>query len=1206
MSRVIGRPEGKDKPCGSPRWVRVPRLSSRASRALGRVARRLRVRIAARPRVAPAQRWWTKRQWRIVGAVVSTLVVLAWVGVAAVLLLGERFPVGGWCKVRECGTAYGVISPVLGIGVGTFIFLLFTSRRVSRSFRGHARRDPRDMVPTAGTTIEEVVGRQELCNIICRALHNRVVRRPYLLVGGVGTGKTAVLVQLTQMLADKGAVPVAIRLRDVDVDDAELDFGKMAMKRFRKVVDRGVYSSQQSERVWREICMDGRAVVIADGLEETLAEGEGQKHRDIAIRHGIKRAEMQRLPLVIASRPHSPLEETEATIIDLEPLSEEAALRYLEKGNQDSDAHRMEWIVERAGISESPLYLQIARELRQHHRLMHLTAARQCAELDTRSADRSMLRLRLLETWRAALIDGHLRGELALSSGDRRKTVEVVSALACIGLLQDQLEVRFDDLIGDADRSVRDATREAPGRAAGLAAQFSGIREKLGESVEQFAEGGDTLQRRTLLSLHATRGEQLGLVDAYGDKVRFPHSVIQAYLGSRYLEVFWQSTANASILKEPGPGRELLIALILHSRAEPGDHQKFVVQLLLNAAESRTDPKAFDLYSAALQVDIMADGSHHQEIADSLRDRWPVIQVGDRRTREEAKQALVHRFGETLRAVAAATPEDPVSGTTPAYEQFLDIGKAEPAYAIRLAIAQEFGCGGDEAFDALRKMFPLPERETGGDSELGREDLKSDDLMTDDPWIQYETELHRQLDDEHEERERINEFDQGSDQEFDEENYRRLRGFGPGRDARGDDWEAHERYLDRIGRNDERRACIWRKFVMRAWLVPMMVDSVGEKHSVQARERLGLWLKHLEPEHSSTGRADLPLSLEIALAQGFKSAANRRKRHACTRGEAREHLIEQAENMLAHARYWFSQLTLIHALCLWALPDTPEDSTSEAAAGADGHPIRQAPATDARHRSKADAAQTVERWLALAGSKVDPRTRDPEDRTRKGLRLHPFVADAGYLAVLALESGHPERFLWIDETGVMEKVGSHSADCGGYRKHSLWIPPSAGWSTLHPWAQQLLADVLLLLNLTERTGHPDELEVRLRAADRAILPPCLTRDRTPFQPGRTVGMADSARPQTTCLRGCRFQLCPYPAKGESPRSELREPFCRQQQELLRAYRWWWKPLSLFRRKTAPWQGMTRSELIRFWGEMADRSRTPSTRRPAARTSPTDG
>ncbi|WP_246102911.1 ATP-binding protein [Streptomyces piniterrae] len=1070
-------------------------------------------------------------------------------------------PIQEWCKGsgNACQTVYSSLSPFLALGLAASIFLIFQYRKGRKPISDAAKKNPRKLVPTAGTTIDEVVGRKELCLVIARALRGRDVRRPYLLVGGVGTGKTAVLVQLTRMLAKKGAVPVPIRLRDADVDGAKLDFGEMAKKRFCEEVDRGVLSRLHSERVWSQLCMDDKAVIIADGLEETFSEGEKQKDRDILIRHAIGRAEKQNLPLVIASRPHSPLEDSQAAIIDLEPLSEEAALEYLQKGTPDSNGHRLDWIVETAAVTESPLYLQIAHQLRQHHLLEHLTRGKEWAQLDTRCHDRLTLRLRLLETWRKAIIQGHLHGDLALTTEEREHTVEVMSALACIGLLQDKLEVRFEDLIGPEGEGCGRPTEGAssdPGDSAHQEPPFAGIRKALAEKFKDYPE---TNRNRciTLLSLYATQGEQLGLVEAHGERVRFPHSVLQAYLGSAYLDASLRGSVNASLMKEAGPGRELLIALALQSRTAPGESQEQVAQQLLDAAEARNDAKSFEIYGAALQVDRAAGGSQHQQIADSLSRRWPDIKAGDRRTLDEAKEALVKVFGETLRAIAEAGSEDPVHGIQPAYDQFFMLGTLEPSYPIRLGIAQEMGAGGDEAFETLRKRFPLPERNAPD---------------RDDPWVQYEEEFRQQRDEERKERERL--LQRVSD---------------------GDGQEEREQYLDHKRRNDERRSKIWRTFVMRAWLVPMMVGSVSVKHRGQAEERLRCWIQHLEPEHSSRNRAELPISLEIALAQGFKSAANRRKRHPNASTEARNYLVEQAENMLAHARFWYSQLTLIHALCLWELPDRDKGSTTDRNADmrvSSGSASLKDDQKDSSHRPTADPAQVVGRWLAMAGSKRDLHAAHVGDRTPKGDRLHPFVAEAADFATLALETGHPERFIWIDEKGTVDKVGSRAADPRAYRKHNLWIPPSTGWSTLHPRAQQLLADVLLLLNLTERTGQPDELELRLERANRYALPPCMTKDRAPLQPGRTVGMAEIAPPGTTCLPDCPFELCPYPAKGEQPRAELRETFCRQQQALLRRYSWW-NFLSWLRRKRAPWQGMARAELSRFWEEMAKRSRTRS-------------
>ncbi|MFD4715436.1 NACHT domain-containing protein [Streptomyces sp. NPDC058430] len=1016
----------------------------------------------------------------------------------------------------SCTTVISFSTPFLALSLSTLVFLTVRYWKIVRPIRRIAKRNPRELVPTAGTIIEEVVGRQELCTVLSQALWDRRTRRPYVLVGSVGSGKTSVLVQLTQLLAEKGAVPVPIHLRGADLDGADLNFSELAKRRFCEEVDPGAISRAQAERVWRQICMNDKVVVIADGLEEAFSDSDQQRNRDSVIRRAIKLAEKQKLPLVIASRPHAALEGTQAAVIDLEPLSEEAALIYLEQKDPSADGRRLDWIVETAAVAESPLYLQIARQLRQHQLLEHFEKTKEWDQIDTRGSDRSGIRVSLLESWRKALVEGHLRAQFDFASEQRSRTVDVISALACIGLLKDSLEVQFDDLINwPADG--KDGRREPEIR-------YAHILNQLKERVEDLPKNEDDRCWRTALSRYAAQGEQLGLVEAHNYKVRFPHSILQAYLGSRLLETVQQNSASYLKNALAEPGRELLIALIMRSRFKRDTTpQRATVELLIAAAEVRQDDKALDLFAAALEIDTgRANDSLHEKIAKTILSRWPEIKTGDRRARDEAKLRLVHRFGEALRRLDRSRKDCPGDWEKPAYGELMGISWIEPNYPVRLAIAQEIGAGGDSAFDELRNLFPWPTK---------KDDPNAAEY---DPWEQYKNAM--------------------ADQQYEENSKREKRIRQP---DEADPAESEE----------STRSKIWRQFVTRAWLVPMIVGSVGSDRLSQARERMDLWLQHLVP-NPATGRADLPISLEIALAQGFKSAANRRRRHPATSDEAREYLIERAEHMLAHARYWYSQITLIHALCLWELPESTDDGLR----GADGG-----------SRAGTDPLRAVERWLTMAGSEQAPGDQPADELTAEGpKRLHPFVAEAGDLAALALETRHPERFIWIDEKGATVNIGSSPVDPTLYRKHNLWIPPSVGWSTLHPRAQQLLADVLLLLSLTERDGLL--VDDRLRRTNRTTLPPCLTTDRTSLHPERTVGMPGIAEPGISCQRNCKFELCPYPAKGEQPGAELREPFCRQQQALLGGH--------TARRKRAPWQGMTSGELGRFWAAMAERTRTP--------------
>ncbi|MET9958480.1 hypothetical protein ABZ128_05230 [Streptomyces sp. NPDC006326] len=696
----------------------------------------------------------------------------------------------------------------------------------------------------------------------------------------------------------------------------------------------------------------------------------------------------------------------------------------------------------------------------------------------------------------------------------------MISALACVGLFNDRLEVRFDELIGWSG--------EGKGGAKEPVIPYPAILGELRERVTDLPNDEEEACWRTALSRFGACGEQLGLVEAYSHKVRFPHSILQSYLASGFLQAVQENSVETLAKALEDPGRELLIALIMRSRREPAA-QADTVRLLLDAAERRRDDKAIDLYAAVLEIDTGELGdSAHPDIAKRIRERWCELTEGDPRTLDEAKLRLVHRFGEAARRLDRALKEEESHGNweKPAYGDFMRISWIEQSYPVRLAIAQEIGAGSDHAFDALRELFPWPEKKNVPDTDKY------------DPWEQYKLAM--------------------AELEYEEGAQREKKIGLPGVS------DLQEAYKNRTAVE------IWREFVTRAWLVPMVVGSVGSDRRSQAQERMKLWLQHLLA-NPATGRADLPISLEIALAQGFKNAANRRRRHPATSNEAREFLIERAEFMLARARYWYSQLTLIHALCLWELPD-----------GTDVEPD----GTMRGSRAGTDPVRAVERWLGIAGSEQAPGDRPADELAAEGgKRLHPFVAEAGDLAALALETRHPERFIWIDEKGTSANIGSSTADPEVHRRHNLWIPPSVGWSTLHPRAQQLLADVMLLLNLTEGDGLKAD-DARLHRTNRTVLPPCLTMDRGVLQPERTVGMPGTAEPGTGCLRNCKFELCPYPPRGGRPGSEFREPFCRQQQALLGKV--------TLRRRQASWQGMTVHELKAFWRAMAERTRTPST------------
>lgn len=1211
-TKVIRRPEGRERPHSAPWYTLYPRRWwSRASRGTGRKWRTFRTEREARRNTVAARSW--RPGWFSLGpllrayALVGSALIAVWLALAVYDFVdGDQSPFHNVLVSPWFDAVSHIVGPVLTGSLILAFFLLYWYHKTKKPLIDKARTHPHELVPTAGTLVNRIVGRRELSQVMAQTLRNRKTRKPYLLVGGVGVGKTAVLVELTRMLAQQSAVPVPISLRDMQ-DDGDLDFEEMARRRFAEEADQGVLAGSNIDKTWRQLRLDGKVVVIADGLEEALLGEKYQDDRDNIIRRAIERADRQKLPLVIASRPHAPLEGTRAAIADMEPLSEEAALEYLVQESDELDERRLDWVVETAEVVDSPIYLRIARLLQQCGLLQRLTLRDENDRLDTRSNDCSTLRLGFLNTYRQAIEDGRIFDELVMDREERRQTLWVVSALACLGLLQDSIEVTFDDFVGahvddlrnrpQAQDGRHESPEGAPRNGARLAvsrtqrdAIWGALRRKIGGAAPWLNVLHYPNECRTELARHTANGQLLGLVYGGENKVRFPHSIIQAYLGYRLLREVPDDRLGPVVgpaLRSPGPSRELLIALVLlsrhhadpvttrsgtvprtasHARSAPGPSPT-LPGLLRDAAANRHDAKYFDLYSAALEIDSVDPAPIQDQLTQDLDEQWADLDIrGDQRTVEDAKLRLVRNFGAALRerdrrskgtrppsGHSARSGQEPVQPPLP-YRHLFQIGTHEPSHAVRTAIAHQIAAGGDAAFQDLRTEFPLGS----------------------DPISQYLRKI----------RDAKRKLDQDYTAWLNEED------SNP-----ADDLEAAEdrqRKHDRIVAEYERsRTRCWRHFTLRAWLVPMIVGSVSEKYRAEAKERLDLWLANLS---NPPGRQNppMPLSLENALAQGFKNAANRRRRHPEAYEETRAYLVKQAEKMLTCSRYWYAQLSLLHALCLWELPDTIGRTTGSGAVN--GHRRRGAPSADGRAPGRDGASggpmepiRSVARWLAMAGSAHENPVPVGAAREHRAERvLHPFVAEAGDLVTLALETGHPERFIWIDENGASDSVGSAPADPERYRKHNLWIAPSVGWSSLHPRAQRLLADVLVMLNLTEGNGNPDDVEERLGLANRDELPYCLTHDRSLLHPERSVGRADRDASRTTCLSLCEFRLCPYPPKAGNAQAEMAELFCRQQQALLHSrFRW---RLPAVSRHTAPWVSIPVRELHAFWEEMANRNR----------------
>lgn len=1164
---------------------------------------------------------------RTLYGVFGTLAVAFWViGIFSFFKGEPSGPILPWASRHCASSGFGcnVVTQFIftwaALAVGYWIFVSWRYRQVRKTYAGFAKEHPNELVETAGSIVGPVVGRNDLCDILQEDMRNADTRQPHVLVGGLGIGKTAVLVQLTKFLAERGAIPVPIRLRDVK---NRIDFLEMARHRFVDVLGFRLRSAAEAERVWHELRADDRVVVLADGLEEAFADEETYD-RDHRVRLAINEAAEQRFPLIIASRPHEALRALNAAKIHLEPLSEEVALSYMEGSELHVDDPRLYWVVETAEVTETPLYLRIAREL-------HAEGLLEYAHLDARGADRIPLRTRLMKRWLAALVNGNLHetADIPLTESQREATVAHLEVLACMGLrfdtqqldlvkhwpigesvdLAQQERIRAEDALKDADLALEKAVKRewearegAPLRVKGEEARQDAdekwaaevaraakalrtaetalkdaqnavklARESEERALDDAAESwnGDgrplpqklddvktaaRLQYGVLQKLNglnevdtstteildmqsaASRGIQLRLVDHSANGVRFPHSIMQAYLASRVMGRAFSEEDGYAYLSHSlvNPGREFLLALVMYARhPAPGSKLKQTVRYkilewLCNAVAGRKPggeardaklppTKLLDVISTAIEVALaieleILDGKPVPEdwirigdVADTLVERWNEVKARDDAALA-AKLNAIARLGDAARLLAEKGGYVHQGERDGLYECLYWISRREDLYPVRLAAAQRVGNGGDAAWTEISDAFDTapPERQ--------REDRWGEVLAFKGP------EPHRRT--------------------------RRTPVADPAEPkptAKDDPQPPHVEFNPRTER----------RFALQGWLLPMLVRSIeDEKKLKEATGHLEAWV---------TLAPTLPLTLEAALAQGFKHAANRRPRHSHEQIEARSRLQHLAAALIHRANFWYSRMSLLHSLCLWEVARI-ELPGSE---GADSH-----------HEPVA----LVERWMRRSGA---PQAEGSPRRRSEREEDHPFVREAADLVLEALKTRRPERYIWIDESGVVAKIGSRSERFKPHGKRTQWIPPSAGWIALDRRAKQLVADVQILLNLAERGDVAESREIRLAQTNHGKLPWCLTRERCGhLMPSHTVGMADIPDPGDECMRGCPVELCPYPPRGDQPyRVELSEAFCRHQAALLR------RP-----HPPATWQEAPRRELRQFWQEMEGRAR----------------
>jgi hypothetical protein len=587
---------------------------------------------------------------------------------AALLVVLVLFAVASWISPTEggilsvdascdendfaCSTLTELLGTALAVTVAAALFLYWRVFRVAREHVRNGLETPAELVPTA-TPMGTVVGRDAVCEIIEADLRDKKGRRPQLIVGGVGEGKTAVLVRLTQLLIERCAVPVPIRLRDAEIP---LDFLALAKDQFMDRVQRVLLSDDEGDKVWRKLCNDHRVVVLADGLEEALHDRREARHGEI--RRALKKALAERTPLVITSRPDEVLRGLDAAVIRLEPLSETDAAEYIADAPDspaDLDREDLERLVKGAQVTESPLYLQLAHKLHCRGQLAAIPS----------DEGRLATRVELLERWRQCLLAGAEGARMHWES-DRKTALEILESLACHALRKNTLEVPLPKAVPD-DR----------------------VKSDLAVSV----------------------GEDLELVDRVPDGVRFRHSVMQAYLGGRAIPAHAREPLGYRVgrrvlprrvgssyldaaLEDPKPSRELLMGLTVASFRTKGTDLPVRFEDRLRAAALRGSGHfAFDLLATAYEVDRLTSRGATRALGSAAKKLWlrpseTPDPIGDPRVNEAKMRAI-------------ARMED--AGGRATYRALWKICEAEDVYQVRLRAAQTLAEGGAGAHAVLEQ-----------------------------------------------------------------------------------------------------------------------------------------------------------------------------------------------------------------------------------------------------------------------------------------------------------------------------------------------------------------------------------------------------------------------------------------------------------------------------------------------------------------------
>lgn len=399
---------------------------------------------------------WSRRARRralvVAGAgllVAAWIVVsLLWSAVAGPEVLRHLSVLGGagWCEEQPiaCSVSKSLLTALAVFVVGLAGFVWWR-RRALTAYGKRARESPErlfDWVPSA-LAPPRTLGRDNFIETIIGNLRGSVAAeaRAQVIRGDSGSGKTTLLIELTRRLGREGVLPVPLSLRNTGTT---VDIVELAKAQFAAAVDADVSGKDRAARLWRQLCQEGRVVVLADGLDEVTTGSALQ--RDEAARRALEKARRRDVGLIVTTRAAIWRSGVDAAVYSLPELPEDLWLAFIEDRvtsppTAEQEARIREFI-EAAALGGRPVYLLLVARLFD----LAAPALQSLLEESSGALSPASARWRLLDAYTDAVRRSALSSRSPVGEAAIAQVMDHLSWVACGALLLNSREPTLADV----------------------------------------------------------------------------------------------------------------------------------------------------------------------------------------------------------------------------------------------------------------------------------------------------------------------------------------------------------------------------------------------------------------------------------------------------------------------------------------------------------------------------------------------------------------------------------------------------------------------------------------------------------------------------------------------------------------------------------------------------------------------------------------